>query len=105
MMSRSPHRCLFIDDNPLNVATVESIYIPSIRFVNAEGSKAGLGAPVLRAWLAGDAAGVGGDQAHPAGTSRRSGDMDGHHGGAYTLPQRHRRGDRLALLAAGIAGG
>lgn len=36
VMSCPPNRCLFIDDNPLNVAAAESIDIPSIRFVNAE---------------------------------------------------------------------
>ena len=34
-MAVPPHDCLFIDDNPANVAVAESVGIPGIRFVNA----------------------------------------------------------------------
>jgi HAD superfamily hydrolase (TIGR01509 family) len=35
-ISLPPRSCLFVDDNPVNVAAAKSVNISSIRFVNAE---------------------------------------------------------------------
>ncbi|MFQ6101841.1 MAG: HAD family hydrolase [Anaerolineae bacterium] len=35
-ISLPPRSCLFVDDNPVNVAVARSVDIPSVRFVNAE---------------------------------------------------------------------